>query len=105
VIPVLVRASLRYLARHRWQSGLSILGIALGVAVVIAVDIANESARRAFDLSIERVAGRQPTASNRPPAASRMQSMPTCVAAAGSRRPMPRRSSRPRSGSARRPSR
>jgi putative ABC transport system permease protein len=58
VIPVLVRASLRYLARHRWQSGLSILGIALGVAVVIAVDIANESARRAFDLSIERVAGR-----------------------------------------------
>jgi putative ABC transport system permease protein len=58
VIPVLGRASLRYLARHRWQSGLSILGIALGVAVVIAVDIANESARRAFDLSIERVAGR-----------------------------------------------
>ena len=58
MIPVLVRASLRYLARHRWQSGLSILGIALGVAVVIAVDIANESARRAFDLSIERVAGR-----------------------------------------------
>ncbi|UHD15954.1 FtsX-like permease family protein [Thiocapsa bogorovii] len=58
MIPVLVRASLRYLARHRWQSGLSVLGIALGVAVVIAVDIANESARRAFDLSIERVAGR-----------------------------------------------
>jgi putative ABC transport system permease protein len=57
-MPVLLRASLRYLARHRWQSGLSILGIALGVAVVIAVDIANESARRAFDLSIERVAGR-----------------------------------------------
>jgi putative ABC transport system permease protein len=57
-MPVLIRASLRYLTRHRWQSGLSILGIALGVAVVIAVDIANESARRAFDLSIERVAGR-----------------------------------------------
>jgi putative ABC transport system permease protein len=57
-MPVLIRASLRYLTRHRWQSGLSVLGIALGVAVVIAVDIANESARRAFDLSVERVAGR-----------------------------------------------
>lgn len=57
-MPVLIRASLRYLARHRWQSALSILGIALGVAVVIAVDIANASAGRAFDLSIERVAGR-----------------------------------------------
>jgi putative ABC transport system permease protein len=58
VIPVLVRASLRTLLRHPWLSGLSILGIALGVGVVIAVDLANASAGRAFDLSIERVAGR-----------------------------------------------
>ena len=58
MIPILWRASLRDLTRHRWQTALSILGIALGVGVVIAVDIANESARRSFELSVERVAGR-----------------------------------------------
>lgn len=58
MIPLLARSSLRYLARHRWQSWLSVIGIALGVAVVVAVDIANESASRAFQLSVERVAGR-----------------------------------------------
>ncbi len=58
MIPILWRASLRDLSRHRWQTALSILGIALGVVMVIAVDIANESARRAFELSVERVAGR-----------------------------------------------
>lgn len=35
-----------------------ILGIALGVAVVVAIDLANAGARRAFDLSAEAVAGR-----------------------------------------------
>lgn len=55
---LLARASLRHLLRHPWQSGLSILGIALGVAVVVAVDIANDSALRAFDLSVEQIAGR-----------------------------------------------
>lgn len=35
-----------------------VLGVTLGVAVVIAVDLANESARRAFDLSADSVAGR-----------------------------------------------
>lgn len=55
---LLARASLRYLTRHPWQAGLSILGIALGVAVVIAVDIANASAQRAFELSVEQIAGR-----------------------------------------------
>ena len=34
------------------------LGIALGVAVVIAIDLANTSARTAFDLSTETVVGR-----------------------------------------------
>ncbi|MFN2165043.1 MAG: ABC transporter permease, partial [Anaerolineae bacterium] len=58
MIPILWRASVRDLTRHRWQTALSILGIALGVAMVVAVDIANESARRAFELSVERVAGR-----------------------------------------------
>jgi putative ABC transport system permease protein len=55
--PALLAASRRYLTRHPWQTWLSIVGIALGVAVVIAVDLANESARRGFRLSIEQVAG------------------------------------------------
>jgi putative ABC transport system permease protein len=49
---------LRYLLRHPWQSILMILGIALGVAVMVAIDLANASASRAFDLSTEAVAGR-----------------------------------------------
>jgi putative ABC transport system permease protein len=47
----------RYLLHHRWQSILMIIGIALGVSVVVAIDLANASAGRAFDLSIETVAG------------------------------------------------
>ena len=48
----------RYLLRHPWQSILMILGITLGVAVIVAVDLANASASRAFDLSTEAVAGK-----------------------------------------------
>lgn len=54
----LARLGFRYLSRHPWQSLLMILGIMLGVAVVIAVDLANASASRAFDLSTEAVTGR-----------------------------------------------
>ena len=35
-----------------------LLGIALGVAVVIAIDLANESSRRAFLLSAEALVGK-----------------------------------------------
>src|SRR5688500_12302671 len=56
--PTLLRASLRYLLRHPWQLGLSILGVALGVAVVVAIDIANGSASRAFQISTETITGR-----------------------------------------------
>jgi putative ABC transport system permease protein len=48
----------RYVVRHPWQSILMVLGITLGVAVVVAIDLANASASRAFDLSTETVAGR-----------------------------------------------
>jgi putative ABC transport system permease protein len=48
----------RYLLARRWQSALMILGIALGVAVVISIDLANASAGRAFTLSTETVTGR-----------------------------------------------
>jgi putative ABC transport system permease protein len=49
---------LRYLTRHAWQSILMVLGITLGVAVVISVDLANASASRAFDLSTETITGK-----------------------------------------------
>ena len=55
---VLWRASLRYLLRHPWQMGLSFVGVALGVAVVVAIDLANASAQRAFLLSTDSVVGR-----------------------------------------------
>ncbi|NEX16434.1 MAG: ABC transporter permease [Halochromatium sp.] len=55
--PALLNASRRYLWRHPWQTWLSIAGIALGVAVVIAVDLANESAQRGFRLSVQQVTG------------------------------------------------
>jgi putative ABC transport system permease protein len=48
----------RYLLRHAWQSALMVLGITLGVAVAVAVDLANASAARAFDYSTDSVAGR-----------------------------------------------
>lgn len=55
---MLGRASRHYLRRHPWLLSLSILGVALGVAVVVAVDLANESARRGFLLSVEALSGR-----------------------------------------------
>jgi putative ABC transport system permease protein len=58
VIPTLLRAGLRHLLRHPGESALSVLGIALGVAVVVSIDLANQSAWRAFGLSADAVTGR-----------------------------------------------
>ncbi|HET9225721.1 MAG TPA: FtsX-like permease family protein, partial [Thermoanaerobaculia bacterium] len=54
----LLRSSLRHLIRHPWQFGLAVLGVALGVAVIVSIDLANSSATRAFNLSSEAVTGR-----------------------------------------------
>lgn len=56
--PCLMRASRRYLTRSRWNLWLSLLGIGLGVAVVIAVDLANASAHHSFNWSMDAVAGK-----------------------------------------------
>ena len=56
--PILIRLGLRYISRRLFQSMLFVLGVALGVAVVIAIDIANASASRAFTLSSESIVGR-----------------------------------------------
>jgi putative ABC transport system permease protein len=55
---MLLRAGLRYILRHRWQGLLALTGIALGVAVVLAVDLANSGARAAFELSAQQLQGR-----------------------------------------------
>lgn len=54
---MLARAGLRYLLRHPWQLVLAVLGVAIGVAVVVAIDLANVSAQRAFNLSQDAVTG------------------------------------------------
>lgn len=50
-------ANLRWLLRHPWQLILAFAGVALGVGVVVSVDLATSSAERAFELSMERVTG------------------------------------------------
>lgn len=54
---MLIRSSFRWILRHPWQMLLCVLGVALGVAVVVAIDLANASARRAFQLASDTVAG------------------------------------------------
>ena len=58
MIPVIVRLALRYISRRFFQSAMFVLGVALGVGVVVAIDIANSSASRAFSLSSESIVGR-----------------------------------------------
>jgi putative ABC transport system permease protein len=56
-IPLLLRAGLRHQSRHRWQAALALIGIVMGVAVVMAVDIANQAAKASFELSAAQIRG------------------------------------------------
>jgi putative ABC transport system permease protein len=56
-MPVILRASFGYLMRHPWQLALAIVGIGIGVAVMVAVDLANQSSRKAFLLSMDTLNG------------------------------------------------
>ncbi|MGH2626362.1 MAG: ABC transporter permease, partial [Anaerolineales bacterium] len=47
----------RDITRRPWQTALMLVGVILGVAVMVSIDVANASARRGFDLSTEAVAG------------------------------------------------
>lgn len=51
-------SSLRFLLQHPWHFALSILGVALGVSVVVSIDLSNNSAKTAFSLSTEAVTGK-----------------------------------------------
>jgi len=55
--PLLLRAGLRYQLRHPWQAALALIGILMGVAVVLAVDLANQAAKASFALSAEQLRG------------------------------------------------
>ncbi|MFW6175508.1 MAG: hypothetical protein ACOC7L_01670, partial [Acidobacteriota bacterium] len=55
---LLCLAVVRHLGRHPWQAGLATLGITLGVAVAVSIDLANASAVRAFELATTTLAGR-----------------------------------------------
>ncbi|MBF0145589.1 MAG: ABC transporter permease [Magnetococcales bacterium] len=55
--PLLLRSSLRHFLGHPWMTILAMFGIALGVAVVTAVDLANEGAMRAMRLTMASLSG------------------------------------------------
>jgi putative ABC transport system permease protein len=55
---ILRLAGLRHLSRHPLQLMFGVVGVALGVAAVFSIDLANESARRAFRISAQTVAGK-----------------------------------------------
>jgi putative ABC transport system permease protein len=57
---------LRYLARHPLLAALNVLTVALGVALYLAIQIANHSANRAFAASVDVVAGRAELEVNAP---------------------------------------
>ncbi|NMC35328.1 MAG: FtsX-like permease family protein, partial [Veillonellaceae bacterium] len=54
----LLRIGWNYLWRHKVQSLLMIIGISLGVTVAVAIDLANESSRKALSLSAQMVTGK-----------------------------------------------
>lgn len=55
---LLWKSSLRHLWHHPLQLALAILGVALGVSVVVGIDVANGSALRAFERSTETITGK-----------------------------------------------
>lgn len=55
---ILWKATVRHYVKHPWQILLSVVGITLGVAVVVAIDLTNSSAKKAFELSADAVTGK-----------------------------------------------
>ena len=57
-VRLLLKFSVRHLIRQGWQTILLVIGILLGVAVVIAIDYANESSKKAISLSSQSITGK-----------------------------------------------
>ena len=49
---------LRHLLNERLRSAATILGIALGIAVVIAIQLTNDSSVRGFEAAVETISGK-----------------------------------------------
>lgn len=56
--PLILRLAWRQVRRRWLQSLFLVVGVAIGVAMIVAVDLANGSAQRAFELAAESVTGR-----------------------------------------------
>ena len=54
---LLLRSSWRFFTRHPWQLWLTLLSIALGTAVMVAVDLANMTAKQSFRHSVSVLSG------------------------------------------------
>ncbi|MGQ0657804.1 MAG: FtsX-like permease family protein [Chromatiales bacterium] len=57
-VAAFLRQSLRHVSRHPAQMLLALVGITLGVAVVVGIDLARASAQRSFELAIDDVVGK-----------------------------------------------
>lgn len=55
---ILLRLAWRHARRRPLQSVFLIVGVAIGVAMIVAIDLANGSANRAFALGTEQITGR-----------------------------------------------
>jgi putative ABC transport system permease protein len=55
---LLKKASRHFLYLHPWQLVLAILGITLGVAVVVSIDLALESSLNAFKQTTQALSGK-----------------------------------------------
>lgn len=51
-------SSFRFFLHHPWELALTVMGVAMGVGVVVSIDLAIQSSREAFKVSTESVAGR-----------------------------------------------
>lgn len=56
-MPALLRASIGFLVRHPLQLILAVTGITIGVGAMVAVDLANQSSRKAFLMSMDTMNG------------------------------------------------
>src|SRR5512145_8652 len=58
MLGLLSAVSWRHVARHRLRSLLTFFGIALGVAVVVAIAVVNRSLTSSFQSTIDQIAGK-----------------------------------------------
>jgi len=57
-LPTLLKFNLRYYRRHSLLSLLCLIGISLGVGIVVAVELINDSALSSFSASVDYLSGR-----------------------------------------------